>query len=394
MRHFLFILSLLLFTSFSSQAQNCGTRFNSASFTNINTSTLTYSPRFTFTGAVAANPLQADIYEPAGDTANNRPLVIVSFGGGFTSGSRTDPSVTNFCNELAGRGYVAAGIDYRTGLENFSAAGYARTVYRAIQDVAAAVRFFKLKSDSLGIDTNQIFLAGFSAGAVASLHVAYLQNNELGSSTIDTSGIGDMTSKRNEGPTNRVKVVFSAAGSISNLNWLNGETTALFSYHNNPDPTVPYGAATVFGNPSFGSGVIHPYLDNINTTNILLTTTLPSAHLPAVGTPLADTIAAFWLRNMVAQTNCDNLVIVRTSNKVNAHVPAVTVFPNPAKEHIQLLGAENIKQLSLVNTLGQSLPLEVNHSGYAKLPKLAAGAYVLLIQTDNHLHKQKLFIQP
>ena len=46
---------------------------------------------------------------------------------------------------------------------------FSRTVYRGIQDVRAAVRYFRANADELGIDPNRIYLIGNSAGAILSL---------------------------------------------------------------------------------------------------------------------------------------------------------------------------------------------------------------------------------
>ncbi|MEP8914822.1 hypothetical protein ABKU09_23110, partial [Enterobacter mori] len=42
--------------------------------------------------------LQADIYQPTGDTAALRPLVIWVHGGSFRSGSRTSPELVDQAN--------------------------------------------------------------------------------------------------------------------------------------------------------------------------------------------------------------------------------------------------------------------------------------------------------
>ena len=52
-----------------------------------------------------------DFYEPANDTLAKRPLIIYIHGGGFTSGTRTYPSVREICRRMATKGYAVANID-------------------------------------------------------------------------------------------------------------------------------------------------------------------------------------------------------------------------------------------------------------------------------------------
>ena len=50
------------------------------------------------------------IYTPAGDTATDRPVMLVVHGGGFVAGAL---DVAAVARAFARRGYVAAAIDYR-----------------------------------------------------------------------------------------------------------------------------------------------------------------------------------------------------------------------------------------------------------------------------------------
>ncbi|HOY14925.1 MAG TPA: hypothetical protein PLY70_17380, partial [Saprospiraceae bacterium] len=86
--------------------------------------------------------LSMDIFEPDGDTAAIRPLVIVCFGGGFIDGNRKYWSIRLICQSLARMGYVVASIDYRLGMNIFDQDLAARAVYRGVQDSRSAIRFF------------------------------------------------------------------------------------------------------------------------------------------------------------------------------------------------------------------------------------------------------------
>ena len=57
--------------------------------------------------------LYMDIYEPAGDTLDDRPIIFFMYGGSFISGSTDSWDIVSLCNNYASRGYVAVAIDYR-----------------------------------------------------------------------------------------------------------------------------------------------------------------------------------------------------------------------------------------------------------------------------------------
>ena len=74
------------------------------------TSGITYRHTTTDTGEPI--DLQLDIYEPAGDTRGERPVVVWMFGGGWRFGDRDQ--LAGYAVDSARRGYVGVTIDYRT----------------------------------------------------------------------------------------------------------------------------------------------------------------------------------------------------------------------------------------------------------------------------------------
>ena len=71
----------------------------------------------------SAQPLVCDIYEPAGDTETDRPLMIYIHTGNFLPqylngsavGTKSDSVAVELCSRYAKMGYVVASIDYRLG---------------------------------------------------------------------------------------------------------------------------------------------------------------------------------------------------------------------------------------------------------------------------------------
>ena len=75
------LLSIALFAPAISPAQCAGERYFNYVFpaSPVLTSNITYGSNLSLTGATQS--LELDIYEPNGDTASLRPLVLVAHGG-------------------------------------------------------------------------------------------------------------------------------------------------------------------------------------------------------------------------------------------------------------------------------------------------------------------------
>lgn len=136
--------------------------------------------------------LLMDIYTPlCGNDTAARPLLLWIHGGAFLAGSKEDQSITRLCKLFAQRGYVTVSINYRLGFiaddaawncnyPNYSCvfatdtAEWYRVWYRAVQDGKGALRYLVNRHEDLGIDPNNVFVAGESAGAFVALGTAFL----------------------------------------------------------------------------------------------------------------------------------------------------------------------------------------------------------------------------
>jgi Secretion system C-terminal sorting domain/Carboxylesterase family/alpha/beta hydrolase fold len=156
---------------------------------------VTYGTAVNFNGGVET--LKMDIYTPRCDDATHtstRPLMVWIHGGAFLAGYKEDPSITYLCKEFAKRGYVTASISYRLGFvsddaawtcnyPNYSCvfaadtAEWIRASYRAMQDGKGAVRYLVNRHQLYRIDTDNIFVAGESAGAILALSVALMDTS-------------------------------------------------------------------------------------------------------------------------------------------------------------------------------------------------------------------------
>lgn len=125
--------------------------------------------------------LHLNLYEPKRDGAGLRPAIIWLHGGGFTSGRRDE--FTEYAERFAKRGYVAATVEYRLREGgDFSYIDLSDSLGQmakrdAQHDAQAAVRWLRANAERFRINSDQIIVAGYSAGAVAALRVGFLPDD-------------------------------------------------------------------------------------------------------------------------------------------------------------------------------------------------------------------------
>lgn len=95
-----------------------------------------------------------DICVPSRTAQGMVPGIILIHGGGWRSGDRS--MELPMALQLAGRGYVAATVEYRLSPEALYPA--------SVLDLKAAVRWFRAHARAYGVDTSQIAVYGCSSG--------------------------------------------------------------------------------------------------------------------------------------------------------------------------------------------------------------------------------------
>lgn len=241
---------LLLFGMLDLIAQCDGTRYREFMFDGFNVlSEVTYGSNLLYDGNV--EDLQMDIYLPDGDVSTDRALVIVAHGGFFVSGSKTGTDVVPLCQNLARMGYVAVSIEYRLGfgLAADLAGPMTEAVMRGVQDGKAAVRFLRKSVDEgnpYGIDPNEVYFAGSSAGGYIALHMAYLDEEEEIPTWVNQSSPGLEGGLEgisgSAGYSSSVNAIVNLAGAIGDTAWIHtGDEPALL-FHGTNDATVPFGS--------------------------------------------------------------------------------------------------------------------------------------------------------
>jgi len=429
-----FLSALLLLTAMQTFAQTpCSTgRYASNVYSSINTtSNITYGQNNSWSGA--STTLKLDFYEPQGDTAAVRPLIIWVHGGSFIGGSKTDVDVATWSQEFAKKGYACASIDYRLGFFPIDSANAVKAVVRAVQDLKAAIRFFykdRATTNTYKIDTNHVFVGGSSAGAITALHVAYLNDpceiqDYLSAGTIATLGGLEGTSG-NPGYSTKVHAVVSGCGALARYSWLEAGDVPLCSVHGTNDGTVKYNRGIVNpGTPLMyldGSRMLHERACAVGVENTFYT--FPNApHVPYAGSQAyMDTTLNFirdfllkqlgcndpdlqpandWMEtaNLYATNYCDGSPVdevCATSGLVENKEVKMLVYPNPAQNDVQVKWATALNMsIELYDFAGRKLVNEnVLSDGYTlRRGNLQSGTYILKLtdKNGNTLVKKLIF---
>ncbi len=222
------LVSVVLILSFNFELLS-QERYSVSSFDEIKPETYTYA-------AKDGENLQLDIYLPQADPETERATIIYVHGGGFSGGERDSEKIKQFCNQMAGYGYVVASISYRLTRKNKVTAfgcncpveDKLNTFKWAVQDVQDATFFLIQNREQFGIDPQKIILAGSSAGAETVLNTAYLP---------------PMCYGLDSGPESYAGVI-SMAGAIPDTDVIyNGSAVPSMLFHGTDDNLVPYSAA-------------------------------------------------------------------------------------------------------------------------------------------------------
>ena len=283
---FIFSINFLL-------SQNpCDGRYSEEIFDNVDVTTVTYSE---------VHDLSMDIYQPSGDVVTNRPLIIFAHGGTFIFGSKNNPTVVELCERFAKRGYVTASINYRLSGDFFglfeqftfytSTDNAYEVVVNAMMDGKAAVRYFRKdvaeNSNIYGIDPDQIWAGGNSAGGVLFLHVGHVQSIDEFIAPLDANRAsiatevfnsigGDIEGNSgNAGYSSKISGVISLAGALHMSEYVDLSDVPSVFAHGDNDGVVPYNCNGFQNNPSYdqlcGGGALINNFQNLGINTDLLT---------------------------------------------------------------------------------------------------------------------------
>lgn len=131
--------------------------------------------------------LYLDVYEPAAGSETTfeghaKPTILFVFGGGFISGERNSKYLLPWYERLTQAGYGVVAIDYRLGMKGYKVEKGLSGALKAsdqfllsqemgVEDVCSAVNY--LAEHPVGVDVNNLVLAGSSAGAIIAVATEY-----------------------------------------------------------------------------------------------------------------------------------------------------------------------------------------------------------------------------
>lgn len=280
------LLFLVSFFAIAQSQSNCKSeRYLTEVFSGYNLAGGVYYGKDDPYGILTNQDLYLDVYMPAGDTLTNRPVIVHQYGGGYLIGWRSEPNIPTFAEMYTKRGFVFVSIDYRLGFNPLEGASAERAVYRGILDLRASLRFLMDNAATYGIDTNNIFLTGTSAGSISALGQTFMTDSDRPASTFGTflepSNLGctNCTGNNNYG-NKEVKIhgIINNWGAILDTSLIDiiddpSENVPVVSFHGTADNAVMYVEGPPFSVPYFpsmqGTFLIHKRLDNIGIKNKL-----------------------------------------------------------------------------------------------------------------------------
>ncbi len=419
---FLILLFLCIFVSTFSQPCSCtGGRYLQTQFGRTSLgNNVQYTQNTSANYDATTEHETMDIWGPAGDNCTKRPLIIWVHGGGFSQMDKTAPDVVAMCDTFARHGFVVASIDYRDDywgqfgpVNDFNSQNpgpydnleFTRASYRAMQDAKCAVRYFKANASTYGVDTNNIFMGGTSAGGWTSLLVAYLDKiSEKPSACFQQSTVAGMYPRPDLGSidgnggwnnvSSRVRGIISIFGAMVDTAFVDGASDpAAYHFHEYGDPVVNfyYGPPFQGQYPNFasywGDHYVHMQSQNTGgTSKARWMTGSQHALYPYRG--IVSTDVASFLDSLICsgtQTTGGNDILAND----------IHLYPNPSNGILNIeLPIADHAVLKLYDALGSKVYSRILEEGTNRvdLENLSNGAYLAEIVTENAKYNRKLIL--
>lgn len=400
---------------FASHAQDCTNgRYAEEIFPTFSIqSDIVYGNNDRFNGANI--DLLLDVYTPNGDTDEARPLLIFIHGGSFVGGSKTEGDIVGLAQEYAKKGYVTSAINYRIGMNGVPLPGpnqsdATEAVMRATQDSRAAVRFFRksvdLDGNPYGIDPENIFLVGYSAGGFVALHHAHLDKTAEIPAYIDQTkpglGGGIEGLSGNLGYSSEVKAIASLAGAMGELEWIEADGAPILSLHGTNDATVPYGSAIINLLGFFpimtvhGSSSVAAYSDSIGLKNCFKSFKGHGHNLHLANAQYYDTTTTYinqFLLHFVC--NAAEYCVEHSLSLEENFITTLNMYPNPTSANVTLMSEEKMETVTIRDYSGRIVLLETvnNFSVSMDISTLPRGLFFVEVTALNGSRAVKKLIK-
>ena len=380
-----------------------GVRYIDDSFHDVTTiSDVLYGSNTTIGGKY--QDLYMDIFEPSNDTEDNRPLIILAFGGAFVSGEKE--KLHDLASAYARKGYVAASIDYRLydKLALIDSALLIDVVVKGIGDMRAAIRYFKEdfseNGNTYGIDTNFIFVGGLSSGGIIACHIGLLNTTdeipEYLQNTIKANGGWEGNSSSNTQYSSEVTGVLSFSGGIKEIEWITDTDVPVFSVHETGDAVVPYQRGPVsidlglFSIPLIqisGGKQMYDALQSKNVKSELISIPV-NQHMSYFNGSTAETYSDSIMKTsskFMESIFCDLIV---KNNEVEYDF---FLFPNPVSDYLTITSNTSFESVSIYDSFGKML-LKTNEKNIF-LGHFSKGYYFIRIDCASGTQTKKIMIK-
>lgn len=373
----------------------CQGRYQNEIFDSVSVTTVEYSDVHNW--SESSSGLDMDIYYPNGDTVFKRPLIIFAHGGSFYQGDKDNPEMFALCESFAKKGYVTASIQYRLTTVSSLADSNAmiQTVFNAISDMKAAIRYFRkdvsINNNTFGIDTSQIFIGGYSAGAILSVNLAFLNNESevpvFLQQTIENAG-GIEGNSGNEGYSSKVKAVVSLAGAVYLKSFIDADDVPIVSVHAKDDGTVTYECNHALGISLLpilcGSGQVHEKAESVGIINDLYSFESGGHVIPL--TELYNVSIPFVTDFLYHLLDCNSTAISEQETD------SWTVFPNPSNGVISVRSNETILEVNVFDFLGRKV-MSSTATSQINLENLSKGVHFIQLISDSKAVTKKLILR-
>jgi hypothetical protein len=284
---------------------------------------------------------------------------------------------------------------------NLSNFGIFKYAYQGFSDLKAAIRYFYKNASETNywnIDTTAIFVGGSSAGGIDVDFAVTLDSvAELATAfqSIANSNGGINGNSGNNGYSNKVIGTASLAGAVNSLRWIKPSTPPMILCQGTADGTVPYECGLALTQYTFG---LYPTIDFCGSG--AMAPALDSAHVHYSLLPFPGSGHVPWDTNVVIENRMDSAVAaffysvdcVQAAGHCNepAGISNLTtdaqllVYPNPAKEYIQIAIQDNneLNTLLLYDYTGREIRQKATSgkNDSMNVSDLSPGIYMIRVE--------------
>ncbi len=342
------------------------------------------------------------------DPLGKRPLVILAHGGGFWGSEKEN--MDYIVQQLAQKGFVAATINYRKGWDSYGdpencdgdGASMYEAVYKAMQDVQAALRYLVANADTYGIDTSWIFLGGQSAGVYAMMNSTFATQEEWNLLFSEhTLLFGDINSATNDIVTDfTVKGFLNCWGGIVDLNLIDvDEAIPTISFYGTEDEVVPPFEGNFQGCEAYayvyGSALIYETLNLFNVCNVVHARE-GYGHDTYEDDYVIDNVTCF-MKSLFCD-DCSSYEVnyqtgsceeLGATEILVASKSEFTVYPNPANVFVTIKSVNPLElncNIEVWNSTGQKMPIDFDQNENTLIlntENLPSGIYYFTLRNNN-----------